>query len=249
MEAVEDARVALLSRLIDHAPLFPPASMKLPDALAEDRRARESQSAFMLGRFVCPASRLGELPDVGRGVSAVLDGGPLAEPPAVEAVETAPLADLAALTTLQPKVYVEVPLDDGLEERLDAIAGHGLRAKVRCGGASVPSVSELARFVCACRERGLGFKATAGLHHAVRADGEHGFVNLLAAVVFGDEEIALAESDPGAFALDPQAFSWRGRSGPPAELERARRERLHSIGSCSFFEPVEELVALGVLPL
>ena len=26
----------------------------------------------MLGRFVCPASRLGELPDVGRGVSAVV---------------------------------------------------------------------------------------------------------------------------------------------------------------------------------
>ena len=153
--AVEDARVALLSWLIDHAPLFPPASMALPDALTEDRRARESPSAFMLGRFVCPVSRLGELPDMGRGVSAVLDGGPLAETPAVEAAETAALADLAALTALAPELYVEVPLDDGLEARLDAIAGHGLRAKVRCGGASVPSVAELARFVRACREREL----------------------------------------------------------------------------------------------
>jgi hypothetical protein len=44
----EDARVALLSRLIDHASLFPPASRGLPDALAEDRRARESPSAFVL---------------------------------------------------------------------------------------------------------------------------------------------------------------------------------------------------------
>jgi hypothetical protein len=33
------------------------------------------------------------------------------------------------------------------------------------------------------------------------------------------------------------------------ELARARRQRLQSIGSCSFFEPVEELEALGVLPL
>jgi hypothetical protein len=247
--AVEDARVALLSRLIDHAPLFPPASLALADALAEDRRARESPSAFMLARFVCPASRLGELPDVGRGVSAVLDGGPLAAIPAVEAVETAALADLAALAALAPEVYVEVPLDDGLEERLDAIAGRGLRAKVRCGGASVPSVPELAHFVRACRERGLGFKATAGLHHAVRADAEHGFLNLLAAVVFGEEESALAESDPSAFGLGSRAFTWRGRSAGTDELARARREQLRSIGSCSFFEPVEELEALGVLPL
>jgi len=246
--AIEDARVALLSRLIDHAPLFPPASMALPEAIAEDCLARESPSAFMLGRFVCPASRLGELPDVGRGVSAVLDG-PLAAAQAVEAVETPALADLAALTALAPEVYVEVPLGDGLEERLDAIAGHGLRAKVRCGGASVPSVPELAHFVRACRERGLGFKATAGLHHAVRADAEHGFLNLLAAVVFGEEESALAESDPSAFGLGSRAFTWRGRSAGTDELARARREQLRSIGSCSFFEPVEELEALGVLPL
>jgi hypothetical protein len=45
------------------------------------------------------------------------------------------------------------------------------------------------------------------------------------------------------------AFSWRGRAGSASELVAARRERLHSIGSCSFFEPVEELEGMGVLPL
>jgi hypothetical protein len=30
----------------------------------------------------------------------------------------------------------------------------------------------------------LVFKATAGLHHPVRSNGEHGFLNVLAAVVF-----------------------------------------------------------------
>ena len=248
MEVYDDARVALLSRLIDHAPLFPPASLPLPDAVAEDARARESRDAFMLARFVCPATRLGELRDVGRGVSAVLDG-PLPSGSNVEAVEVRMGEELGTLADLAPEVYVEVLLDDGLEERLDALAAHGLRAKVRCGGASVPSTAELAAFVSGCLARSLVFKATAGLHHAVRTNGEHGFVNLLAAVVFGDEENALAETDPAVFGLDASAFSWRGRAVSADELAAARRDRLHSIGSCSFFEPVEELEALGVLPL
>jgi hypothetical protein len=113
----------------------------------------------------------------------------------------------------------------------------------------VPDVASLAHFVRACGEREVAFKATAGLHGAVRRNGTHGFLNLLAAVVFGEEEEALEESDTEAFALDGAGFSWRGRTADPGELAHARRERLHSIGSCSFFEPVEELEGLGVLPL
>jgi hypothetical protein len=203
----------------------------------------------MLARFVCPASRLAELPDVGRGVSVVLDGS-FEGRPEVEAVEAAPMPDdLGALATLAREVYVELPLDDALDERLDAIAELGLRAKVRCGGGLVPDEAALARFVRACGERSVVFKATAGLHHAVRRDGEHGFLNLLAAVVFGEEEAALGELEPEAFALDAESFRWRGRHALAGELAHARRERFHSIGSCSFFEPVEELEQLGALPL
>ena len=247
MGELGDARIALLSRLIDHAALFPPASLELGEALEEDRRARESDAAFMLGRFVCPASRLAELPDVGRGVSAVLDA-PL-NGVAVEAVETSVIDDLGSLPAFAREVYVEVPLDDALEERLDALASHGLGAKVRCGGATVPAAPVLAGFVRACGERGLPFKATAGLHHAVRTGGEHGFLNLLAAVVFGEEEDALDETDADAFVLDPARFHWGDRQAEPAELAHARHERLRSIGSCSFFEPVDELRGMGVLPL
>ena len=245
--STDDARIALLERLIDHAPLFPPASLELPEAIEEDRRARESRHAFALGRFVCPASLLRELPDVGRGVSVVLDE-PFDAGPRVESVE-APLAALPWPTPLAPEVYVEVSPGDALRERLDEIAARGLRAKVRCGGASVPSVEELAGCVRGCRERGLVFKATAGLHHAVRHDGAHGFLNLLAAAVFAEEELALSEQDASAFVLEPTAFRWRDRSASPDEAARARREVLHSIGSCSFFEPVDELVDLGALPL
>src|SRR5438034_7075728 len=105
-----DARLALLARLIDHAPLFPPASMSLLDALAEDRRARVDAAAFMLARFVCPASRVAELGDEPRALSVVLDVAP-PDDPRIEAVETTvPDASAPELET-----YVEVPIDDALE--------------------------------------------------------------------------------------------------------------------------------------
>jgi hypothetical protein len=193
-------------------------------------------------------SRLGEIAGVERGVSAVLDMS-LPENVEIEAVEAPYRDDLGELQGLAGEVYVEVPFDEAVEERLDAVAELGLRAKVRCGGAVVPSSAELAGFIRGCRERGLVFKATAGLHHAVRSNGEHGFLNLLAAVVFeGHEEAALAETDADAFALAPDSFTWSGHSADAAELARVRRELFHSIGSCSFFEPVEELHALGMLP-
>ncbi len=240
-----DARTALLARLIDHAPMFPPASLSADEALAADRRALESPQAFMLARLVWPASAAGSLP-AGREVSLVLDA-PTDD--RVDAVEARYRDDLGELEGLAAEVYVEVPIDDELDERLDAIAARGLLAKVRCGGAHVPGADDLARFVRACRDRGLPFKATAGLHHAHRTNGDHGFLNLLAAAVFaGDEIAALEETEAFRLTLTAEALTWGGRSAGPAELASARRDLLRSIGSCSFFEPVEELEALGVLP-
>jgi predicted transcriptional regulator len=244
-----DARRALLARLLDHAPTFPPAALPPAEALAEDARASGSRHAFVLGRLVWPASRLEELPPGVRALSVVLDA-PLPWEQEFAAVE-APFgaADLAAVESVVGEIYIELPLDGELEERLDELARRGLRAKVRCGGAAIPREEELARFVRACRARNLVFKATAGLHRAARSNGDHGFLNLLAAAAFaGDEERALAETDRDAFLLDAESFSWRDRTAPAAELARLRRELFHSIGSCSFFEPVEELEALGVLP-
>ena len=235
-----DALHALLGGLIDHAPTFPPASLAPPAALVEDRRARASEHSFMLGRLVWPASRWSELGGEQRALSVVLDG-PRPEDRRVASIE---LPHPGSLDGLPRGTYVEVPAADVGELR--ALAAHGLYAKVRCGGAAIPDVSELARFVRSCRETGIAFKATAGLHHAVRADGGHGFLNLLAAATFGDEEAALAEPDPAAFRLTSDAFRWRGRSAVPRELSRART-LLHAIGSCSFFEPVAELRALGML--
>lgn len=244
-----DARRALLARLIDHAPTFPPASLPPAEALAEDTRAAASAHAFMLARLVWPASALAQLASSERAVSAVLDA-PLAgaEDARVESIETRAVGR-DGIPSQVTEIYVETPIDDALEGRLDHLLEQGLRAKVRCGGAEVPSGSELARFVRACRDRGLVFKATAGLHHAVRGDGDHGVLNLLAAAVFeGDEDAALAETERDAFGLDAAAFTWRDRAASGEEIARVRQELFHSVGSCSFFEPVEELEALGMLP-
>jgi hypothetical protein len=215
----DDARRALLTRFFDHAPMFPPASLPPAEALAEDRRARGSEHAWLLGRLVWPAGKLDELPQEEGRALALVDAGKEVQGEAV---------------------YLEgVPLDE--------VAAQGLRAKIRCSGERVPTVEELAGFVRGCRSRGLVFKATAGLHHAYATDaGEHGFLNLLAAAVFGDEEDALRER-PRAFALDAVSFRWRDREALPARLADVRGSLFHSIGTCSFFEPVEELEGLGVL--
>lgn len=200
---MHDARRALLTQLFDHAPMFPPAALPLDEALAEDDRARASEHAWLLGRFVLPEGVTVDDRDV-----AVVGGA------------TERHGDV---------VYVEGT------------------TKVRCGGARIPSVEELASFVRGCRERGLVFKATAGLHHAYpTAAGEHGFLNLLAAVVFGDEEEAL-QARRGAFELDAESFRWNGRAAGAARLQEARTTLFHSIGTCSFFEPVVELAELGIL--
>ena len=198
-----DARRALLSRLFDHAAMFPPASLPLDAALAEDDRARASEHAWLLGRFVVP-----------EGV----------------VVDDRSVAIVGA----------------GRERQGDVVYVEG-ETKIRCGGARIPPVEEVAAFVRGCRERGLVCKATAGLHHAYPTeDGEHGFLNVLAAAVFGDEEEAL-RAPRGSFALDERSFRWDGREADAAACATTRRTLFHSIGSCSFFEPVGELVELGIL--
>jgi hypothetical protein len=137
-------------------------------------------------------------------------------------------------------------VDGGTERQGDTVFVEGV-SKLRCGGAALPSVEDVAAFVRRCRGDGTLFKATAGLHHAYpTASGEHGFLNLLAAVVLGDEEDALRER-PGAFELDAESFRWRDRAASADELAEIRATLFHSIGSCSFFEPVGELVELGIL--
>ena len=224
--------------------------MSLPDALAEDRQARESKYGWLVERFVVPAAKLAELPPERPALSVVLsslDDVALLDGAAdVEAVELVlpsarPLsADLvaayAALRPLDVETYFEVVFDDGWRDSvpaaIGAVAAVGGRVKLRCGGAFVPSVEQVGLVVACCRDAGVPFKATAGLHHPLRRGDEHGFLNLLAAATAPRARIeeVLAEED-----------------GAALELEEAAREVFVSFGSCSWREPVDGLLELGML--
>jgi hypothetical protein len=240
----------VLDRLIDHAALFPPASMSLEDALAEDRRARESPHASIIARFVVPSDRLPDLPPDRPALSVVLrdpaDADLLPDAARVEAVEMRldgprpkPADLIASYRALEPlgvETYFELVLDDGWRDSMPAaigaIAALGGRVKLRCGGEVTPTVEQVALVIAACREAGVPFKCTAGLHHAVRRGDEHGFLNILAATAAptGAIEPVLAEED--AAKLD---------------LNGADRSLFVGFGSCSWREPVDDLVELGLL--
>ncbi|HEY3051085.1 MAG TPA: hypothetical protein VGJ40_05110 [Gaiellaceae bacterium] len=233
--------------MIDHAPTFPPEELPLDEGLAEHRRVRKSDRGWIVNRFVCPASKLAELGDEPLRLSVVIDTGELpAEDSRIEAVEAAGL-DPEVLFDAAPEVYCELPLRHDVSFRILQLGELGLRAKVRCGGSVLPSVPALAEFVQACRRLEVPFKATAGLHHPVRSGDDHGFLNLLAAAVFGDEQEALAEEDAAAFEVGRDAFTWRDRAAAADEITRARRGLFVSFGSCSAREPIEGLEALGLL--
>ena len=219
-------------------------------ALAEDRAARTSEYAWMLDRFVCPASRLGDLDGLEAPVSVVLDDALESPAAAVEVRRwgTADLADtVSRLRALSPEVYLELAVDDRWRDTLpaaiDAIAAAGGRVKLRCGGEVVPSADQVALVLATCRDVGVVMKATAGLHHPLRRGEEHGFLNLLCAAVHADDGAAVVRDLLEAESLDALALG-----SLTAEEVRSTRERLFKgFGSCSWREPVDDLRALGLL--
>jgi hypothetical protein len=210
--------------------------------------------------------RLGVIVDTGLdGVDAARDE--VAEEPALAleilevpapSVQTVD-AVLEALAGCSEAAFVEGPRSPDWVKALSAAAvpSAGLRgAKVRCGGARpelFPTPAELAAFVCACFEHGVPFKATAGLHGAVRHRDDrtgfvhHGYLNLVlaaarAAAGAPPDEVAavLASTDGPVLAAEARAVSGR-------ELAAARL-LFRAYGSCSTSEPREEAAALGLLP-
>lgn len=239
-----------LDQLIDYAGLFPPAGLSMQDAVRNYARYREGEFAFALGKFVVPQDRAHEVPsDFPLSVLGI------DEIKASTREDVERIANEANGRT----VYVEIA-DVAL---LDAIARHGLRAKIRTGGISAdafPAPDSVAAFLRACKRAGVAFKATAGLHHPVRCikaltyephaptGTMHGFVNVfLAAAMLDRADEILSEEDPHAFAFHDDGASWRDAQVSLAELERTRREFAISFGSCSFEEPIADLEELGWL--
>jgi hypothetical protein len=185
------------------------------------------------------------------------------------------LAEAAAVPLLASRVpesveaFFEVPLEMPLAARLDAIFKAGAAAKARTGGitaAAIPSPSSLAQFLHGCAERHVRFKATAGLHHAIRScysltyerDSDtavmHGFLNVAVGAALahagahpGEIADALTESSATAFDFGAEGLVYRGAAIPLTDLAHTRRDFFRSFGSCAFREPVEELARLHLV--
>lgn len=172
----------------------------------------------------------------------------------------------ASLEEIFELVLFEASLAGDWAERLPlqlrAIAESGGGAKIRCGGANVedfPSVEQVAAFISGAARRDIPFKATAGLHHPLRHwDGDpgvmrHGFLNVVGAAVMAplldEAELVelISEEDPEAFELTDLTFRWRHQAATIAEIQTGRRSAVLGYGSCSFTEPVADLVELGML--
>lgn len=189
---------SLFEGIVDYAGLFPPATLPLTKAVQNYGAYRSGGNAWMLGRFVIPASRLPELaailPDAAKNgppwrISALVGNDfesdleqiakfnrSLSGYRLVDSIEMAVelhnrIEELVGKLPPALSAYFEVPLDSSFD-LLRAIARSGVRAKARTGGVkpeAIPRTSDLAAFVVNCARAFLPFKATAGLHHPIRS--------------------------------------------------------------------------------
>ncbi len=314
---------AFLTGLIDYAGLFPPARLPLEQAVPNFVAYRQSDDAWMLGRFICPASRLKDLdayadlfaPENPFPVSVLGSRGEDADSfqrvfredlEAVKAFEErhgeGVRADL--LETRLPDLVTEAGSDavagvllrvnetlaeaevsfermhfeagfvgewrEAVGGAITALARHNVGGgppvgfKVRCGGVTAdafPTPEQVAFVLAACRDAGVPFKATAGLHHPVRHLDRtigammHGFLNVFGAGILAHAldltEASLRQLLRGesikAFSFDESGFAFQDLSINAKQVARAREAFAMSYGSCSFDEPREDLRAAGLL--
>jgi hypothetical protein len=286
------AAEALLRRIVDYAGLFPPAALDMDSAVRNYQDSLRGERGWMLGSFVVPAVRLdefvqafeqvccgekenpwtlsivcaGEAADDVQRIADFRQGavfiGSLetkaADPRAAEEILERLPAARARYVEFAPKRAAEM---------LPVLADRGAWAKIRMGGVtpeSIPGIESVAHFLTACIRERVPFKATAGLHHAVRGvralTGEpdspraamHGFLNLFLAAAlayFGADEAAilrtLAEEDASAFRLDDELIRWHDHALIADQIERVRSEFAMSFGSCSFTDPVDDMKEMG----
>ncbi|MEQ1946981.1 MAG: hypothetical protein ABL995_07320 [Bryobacteraceae bacterium] len=270
----------LLDELIDYAGLFPPAGLAMRASVENYAAYAKGPWNWALGRCIFPAARLEEFERECEGLGSNWKLSVLGIPQRMELhcgrVDTLELKaqtaqevfDLAARAT-GANVYIEIPVAEDPAHLIDAIATAGVRAKIRTGGVTpdmFPAPRQVARFLRRCAEAKVPFKATAGLHHPLRAEYNltyephsarnvmHGFLNVfLAAMVLyfsGREQDAVAtleETSVQAFHVGEDEIRWHEHRLTSAQIQEARSNFAISFGSCSFDEPIQDLQTLGWL--
>jgi hypothetical protein len=291
MKSVE----TLMRGAVDYAGLFPPAELDMPASVANYRSYRHGQYHWALGRFIVPVARLQEFEEAAEplleqelepwvlsvlpgknleaDITAILEFNKKHRNAVIDTIEikTDPTVTAGVLRALPTtiEVFFELPWIENPEPALRTLAANGHKAKIRTGGVTadiIPGVSDVARFIDACRRHDIAFKATAGLHHPVRAEHAltydidshrttmHGFLNVFLAACLRHagttrEEIekVISEKDMSAFTFDDSGAAWRDLRMANDEIESARRRFAMAFGSCSFEEPIDDLKGLQLL--
>jgi hypothetical protein len=294
VEAVNALR-PLLSGIVDYAGLFPPAGLDMAAAVANYASYLGGPDAWMLGRFVVPVSRLQEFAarraeassNASWRISALLGADAIADIAAarefnkqhreharIDTLE-GKLASTSAIATAAERagddfeLFVEIPLTDDSMLLIAAIRQGGVAAKIRTGGITAdafPRAREIIRFMRACLDARVPFKATAGLHHPLRAEYQltyeanaprgmmYGYLNVFLAAAFLAEGLSdaeacdlLEERDRNAIEITDAEVRWRVHRISAEQLAAAREHVATSFGSCSFREPVDEARSLAFL--
>ena len=284
---------ALVEHAIDYAGLFPPAALDMTRAAANYSRYLAGEHNWMLGRFVVTTERLHELENVlvanpptgkwriaaltGTGVSgaipAILAFNAHTRDAAVDSLEgkattIAEIRDAASAIPEGFTIWFEIPTDPDPTPLIEALAEARFGAKIRTGGITedaFPPPEHVARFIARCDDAHVPFKATAGLHHAVRglhrltyepdspSSTMYGFLNILLAAAFRWSGTSMAETtailteQDGAFRFARKGVVWGQHWISTVQIRSARHRLIASFGSCSFDEPVADLSQRGLL--
>jgi len=292
--AVSGSARALLTNAIDYAGLFPPSALSMTEAVSNFGRYWNCVESWMLGKFVVAASRLRELESAlieVQNVASPWQVSALVSMASADRELSHIVAfndrnrDRAVVDSLEFKCSTNAELDYIAEHVpfgfsaycevsdpavfVPLLVSAGLRAKVRMGGITsdlFPSPAAVAEFLALCSTANVPFKATAGLHHAIRsvhpltyaADSPrwlmHGFLNVLLAAALAKSEASrrdvidvLETETVDAFHFDDQKIAWRHWSFQNEQLSKLRMGFASSFGSCSFGEPVRELCAMSLI--
>ncbi len=286
----------LLAGAIDYAGLFPPADLTMQEAVRNYTGYLTSPDDWALGRFIVPASRLAEFELTGESYFSessvwklsVLGGSNINEElkqiadfnsrhatkAVIDTVEAKALTsdEVQNIMSATPKffsVFIETPITEDPTELIRSMGNAGANAKVRTGGVTAtafPPANDLERFIRTCIAENVKFKATAGLHHPIRANYNltykpgcdtakmYGYLNVFLAAAFikngmsADDAVKLLEEESsGAFRFSDGGVEWRDFRLDNDQLRNTRQNIALSFGSCSFREPLDDLKNLRFL--
>lgn len=267
----------LLEHLIDDAALFPPGDAPMPLAVGLHRAAKLGPLSWLVGRFLCPASRIDELarelrPDDAIALGVVADTGVAGLPAALARIDADPRLTLLAVEIAVPgqpdlvsgvrevlaglpdrvRCYLELPQVPDWQAGLAAVAAARQGAKLRTGGSGAkdfPTDAAVAAFIVSCVAVGMPFKCTAGLHRAVRYTDRRTRARHHGFLNITLAVCAAVRGDDPAPVLAGRHKSRIAAAVHGIDAETATRARalFAGFGSCSIGEPAGDLLALRLL--